>query len=264
MNVQNLPRGGEHRHALRAPSGYKLVACDASQIEVRVLAWLAGDEPTLEAFRQGRDPYKAFAVDLYGLEGEQEVTAAQRQVAKSAVLGLGFGAGGGGFMNYCRIMGVDMQPDEAEWVVQTYRKTRPAVPQYWRSLDRQVRSRGEIVLPTGRKMVYPEMTRETFRRPAPFTKTKDELSKLWHGLVTENVVQATARDITLREHAVEVSKHWNVVLLVHDEVVCSVPEDDADSCLHFMLETMSRTPTWAEGLPLAAEGGVANNYGELK
>ena len=264
MNIQNLPRGGAHRRSLMAPQGHVLVGCDASQIEVRVLAWLAHDEPTLAAFRDGRDPYKAFAVDLYQLDSEEQVTGEQRRVAKSAVLGLGFGAGAQGFVNYCKIMGIEIDPFEAKRVVDAYRHTRPAVPQYWHKVEREVRQRGEILLHSGRKMVYPQMTRETFTRPAPFQKVKGEVSKLWHGLLTENVVQATARDVTLLYHAVEIGRRYPVVMLVHDEVVCSVPTEQAQECLRFMIETMQTPPTWACDLPLAAEGDVGKNYGELK
>lgn len=264
MNVQNLPRGGAHRRALMAPQGHVLVGCDASQIEVRVLAWLAHDEPTLAAFRDGRDPYKAFAVDLYQLDDETQVTAEQRRVSKSAVLGLGFGAGAQGFINYCKIMGIDIDPFEAKRVVNTYRRTRAAVPQYWHRVEQEVRKHGEILLPSGRKMVYPEMTRDTFTRPAPFTKVKGEVSKLWHGLLTENVVQACARDVTLLYHAVEIGRRYPVVMLVHDEVVCSVLTEQAQECLDFMLEIMATPPTWAADLPLAAEGDIGTNYGDLK
>ena len=264
MNVQNLPRGGLHRRALMAPEGYKLVACDASQIEVRVLAWLADDRVTLEVFEHGGDPYKAFAVDLYGLDNEGAVTKDQRQVAKSAVLGLGFGAGAGGFLNYCKIMGVEIEENEARRVVHAYRRARPAVPAYWQQIEHSVRSSGQHVLPSGRVMVYPEMTRDTFTRPVPFQKTKGEVSKLWHGLLTENAVQAAARDITLAEHAVEIGSRWPVVLMVHDEIVCCVPQDQAQECLHDMMQVMSTAPSWASSLPLAAEGDIGDRYGELK
>ena len=264
MNPQNLPRGGLHRRALMAPEGYKLVACDASQIEVRVLAWLADDRVTLEVFEHGGDPYKAFAVDLYGLDNEGAVTKDQRQVAKSAVLGLGFGAGAGGFLNYCKIMGVEIEENEARRVVHAYRRARPAVPAYWQQIEHSVRSSGQHVLPSGRVMVYPEMTRDTFTRPVPFQKTKGEVSKLWHGLLTENAVQAAARDITLAEHAVEIGSRWPVVLMVHDEIVCCVPQDQAQECLHDMMQVMSTAPSWAISLPLAAEGDIGDRYGELK
>lgn len=264
LNPQNMPRGGPHRRALIAPPGHKLVVCDASQIEVRVLAWLAGDEETLDVFRRGADPYKAFAVDLYGLDGVDAVTKEQRQVAKSAVLGLGFGAGPGGFLTYCEQMGVPMDVQEAERVVQAYRRSKPAVTRYWQQL-KGIERLGEQMLPTGRCMVYPDMDGETFQRPQPFApKGVDTRSKYWHGLFCENAVQATARDITLREHAVRIAQTYPVVLVVHDEIVCSVPESEAEQCLAFMQRVMETAPQWCEDLPLAAEGDIANNYAEAK
>jgi len=264
LNPQNMPRGGPHRQALTAPPGHKLVVCDASQIEVRVLAWLAGDEDTLQVFRRGADPYKAFAVDLYGLDGEDAVTKGQRQVAKSAVLGLGFGAGPGGFLTYCEQMGVAMDEIEAERVVQAYRRSKPAVVAYWKAL-KQIERTGEQVLPSGRRMVYPAMDGETFQRPKPFApKGLDTRSRYWHGLFCENAVQATARDITLVEHGNRIAAAWPVVLVVHDEIVCSVPEDDAERCLAYMREVMETPPKWCADLPLAAEGDIADNYAEAK
>jgi len=264
LNPQNMPRGGPHRRALVAPSGRKLVVCDASQIEVRVLAWLAGDEPTLEVFRRGGDPYKAFAVDLYGLDGEDAVTSEQRRVAKSAVLGLGFGAGPGGFLTYCEQMGVEIDAAESERVVQAYRRSKPAVTQYWQQLKRIERV-GEQTLPSGRRMVYPDMDGETFQRPAPFApKGLDTRSKYWHGLFCENAVQAVARDITLCEHSLRIAQVYPVVLVVHDEVVCSVPEQDAEQCLQYMQDVMNTAPEWAADLPLASEGDIADSYGEAK
>jgi len=265
LNPQNLPRGGVHRHALVAPAGHRLVVADASQIEVRVLAWLADDQATLEVFRRGGDPYKAFAVDLYGLADEAAVTTEQRRVAKSAVLGLGFGAGALGFQAYCRTMGVEITLPEAERVVRAYRTARPAVPRFWREIEAQARRNAQLVLPSGRVMVYPEMTRDSFVRPKPFqAKAGENTSKLWHGLLTENVVQATARDVTLAAHAVEIGSRWPVVMLVHDEIVCCVPEADVEACLAEMLCVMRTAPSWAAGLPLDAEGAIANNYGECK
>jgi len=264
LNPQNMPRGGPHRQALVAPPGRKLVVCDASQIEVRVLAWLAGDEQTLEVFRRGADPYKAFAVDLYGLADEDAVTKPQRQVAKSAVLGLGFGAGPQGFLTYCEQMGVPMDEAEAERVVQAYRQSKPAVVRYWQAL-KSIERTAEQVLPSGRRMVYPDMDGQTFQRPQPFApKGVDTRSRYWHGLFCENAVQATARDITLVEHGNRIAEHWPVVLVVHDEIVCSVPEDDAERCLSHMQQVMETPPSWCADLPLAAEGDIASSYGEAK
>lgn len=264
LNPQNMPRGGPHRQALIAPPGHKLVVCDASQIEVRVLAWLAEDEQTLDVFRRGADPYKAFAVDLYNLRSEDDVTKGQRQVAKSAVLGLGFGAGPGGFLTYCDAMNVPMDAETAEHVVSTYRNARSAVTRYWRAL-KKIERVGYQELPTGRCMVYPEMNGETFQRPQPFApKGVDTRSKYWHGLFCENAVQATARDITLLHHAVDIAARYPVVLVVHDEVVCSVPEKEAEQCLQYMQQVMNTAPEWCADLPLASEGGIVDNYAEAK
>ena len=135
---------------------------------------------------------------------------------------------------------------------------------YWQQL-KAIERVGEQTLPTGRKMVYPDMDGETFQRPQPFApKGVDTRSRYWHGLFCENAVQATARDITLLHHAVDIAAQYPVVLVVHDEVVCSVPEQDAEQCLQYMQQVMDTAPEWCSDLPLASEGGVVDNYAEAK
>jgi DNA polymerase I-like protein with 3'-5' exonuclease and polymerase domains len=77
-------------------------------------------------------------------------------------------------------------------------------------------------------------------------------------------VQATARDITLIEHGNRIAEAWPVVLVVHDEIVCSVPENDAERCLAHMRQVMETPPKWCAALPLGAEGDIADNYAEAK
>ena len=91
-----------------APDGYCLIDCDSSQIEARVLAWLAGQDDLTEAFRVGDDVYKKMAMSIYGVNREEDVTKDQRFVGKTTILGAGYGMGAVRLKNSCRSFGFDM------------------------------------------------------------------------------------------------------------------------------------------------------------
>lgn len=134
------------RGAVRAREGKKLVAADLSQIELRVLAWIANSVPMLETFANDLDLYIAFAASMYNVAYE-EVTKLQRQIAKPAVLSCGYGSGGGiltydeagdeiktGLWGYAAGMGIDMSQEQAWEAVNKYRTTYPEVPRMWDAL----------------------------------------------------------------------------------------------------------------------------------
>ena len=234
INLQNLPRESEIRRAIRAPQGAKLVVADLSQIEVRVLAHIAGEDWLIKAFRAGDDPYIAFAARMEGIAPER-VTEDMRQTAKSAYLGLNYGMGNGvtagprarpakpgtGYLGFVRKKGGEITPGEAVRVHGAYRKAHPNVVRLWgfsgsclrhmaRLGPQEVVTRREmpgavlrlmkhrIHLPSGRVLWYPGL-RNLERRPArPERWEVDGRDKETHpygGLVAENVIQAVARDV---------------------------------------------------------------------
>ncbi len=264
LNLQNLPRKGALRSAIKAPPGHVLVVVDSAQIEVRVLAWLADDDDLLDTFRRGDDPYVDFARTLYGVT---DVTPAQRQVAKAAVLALGFGQGAPGFTAYCERFGIDLAPGEASRVVTTYRQVRQPIVRYWRVVERQVKSEGEIVLPSGRKITYPRLRVGEegleYHRHAIFRRAKKEgHTSLWHGKIVENCVQATARDVAFAQTRRLWRAGWRVALMVHDETVLLVPEDRAEEARHAAEVAFGSAPVWAPRLPTAGEARAAREYGK--
>lgn len=136
MNLQNLPRGGALRRSLRAPDGKLLVACDSSQIEARVVAWLAGQADLLEAFAEGRDVYSEFATEVYG--GIVKVVKSdklERFVGKTCILGLGYGMGPSKFRESLALgMGgikVHIDADEAIRIVRLYRDRNAYISMLW-------------------------------------------------------------------------------------------------------------------------------------
>lgn len=118
-----------------------------------------------------------------------------------------------------------------------------------------------IKLPNGLFLQYPELTGHVYTnyysgqyglREASFMRRTR--SKLYGGLLTENVVQALARCI-IAEQMLVIDERYQVVTMTHDEIVVIAPEAEADKCLDFMIDVMRTSPEWAEGLPLNAEGG---------
>lgn len=298
MNLQNLPRGGTLRRALCAPAGKVLVASDSSQIEARVVAWVAGQDNLLHAFREGRDVYSEFATEVYG----RKITKAdklERHVGKTAVLGLGYGMGATKFKATLALgaggIKVDMEEGEAKRIVQTYRNKYPLIPQLWNrcgwALGEMVQDRvGEIRpylpfakerigLPNGLQLNYPLLQQDNggfrfcsdARTYIQAVKARliggDAVPVKWTyvygGKVVENIVQALAR-IVVAEQMVKIGQQYKTVLQVHDEVVIMVDEDEAEDALAFVESVMKTPPAWAPDLPVNCEAHIGTNYGEVK
>lgn len=298
MNLQNLPRGGALRRALTAPIGQVLVACDSSQIEARVVAWLAGQDDLLKAFAEGRDVYSEFASDVYG----RKITKAdkiERFVGKTCILGLGYGMGAVKFRNTLALgqggITVEVEENEAERIVRLYRQKNHKIVSLWgrcnTALQRIVSGgtidigqgiscdhRG-ITLPNKLLIQYPALRAQqngfeyisdarTFRKVIKDKVLGNEVlesswTKIYGGKVTENVVQALAR-IVIAEQMATIGRLYKVVLQVHDEIVVCVNEADVDTVRADIERIMSTPPKWAQDLPVACESGVGYNYGDAK
>ena len=139
MNLQNFPRKGDLRKALRAPLGYQIVVVDSSQIEARLLLWLAEQWDKLEEFTTG-DPYCILAQEVYGREITKERDPAERFVGKVGILGLGFGMAALRYQHTLAagVMGDPVQVDlaTAQRVVDTYRGKNKKVVLLWNLFNR--------------------------------------------------------------------------------------------------------------------------------
>lgn len=275
LNVQNLPRAGGLREAILAPEGYKLVVVDSSQIEVRVNAWLAGQEDLLEDFRQGRDPYLSFAAFRYGQDydglvarykaGDAEV-AKWRQICKAAVLALGFMQGEGGFEGYCETNHVPLAPGEAGDVVRTYRQKHGAIVQLANRALAEIRETGRQQAPNGTCLTYPDLRITAtgdveWRRPRIFAKSVNEgWGTIWRGAAIENLVQKVARDVVFWQGLQAHRAGYRIVLMVHDECCILAKDEDAEATLDAVLGFMRTPPPWAADLPLGAEGTITDRY----
>lgn len=134
INLQNLPRGGTLRKAIKAPPGHTLIAADSSQIEARMLAWIAGERDLLASFAEGKDVYCEFATRVYG-RAISKADATERHVGKTCILGLGYGMGSERFRTTLSIglggMRVQMDEHEARSIVQLYRSTYWRIARFW-------------------------------------------------------------------------------------------------------------------------------------
>jgi len=136
LNLQNLPkRGGdvELRRSLQAPDGHVLLACDLSQIEARVLAWLAGEVSLLAGFAEGSDVYSEFIAKAMSLD---TVSKEDRFIGKTCILGLGYGMGSARLQDTLRNMGAEITEATAQGLVKSYRTTYAAISNLWSTLDR--------------------------------------------------------------------------------------------------------------------------------
>jgi len=285
INLQNLPsRGadaGKLKQAIRPPEGYVIIDCDSSQIEARVLAWMAGQDDLVEAFRKGEDVYKIMASAIYRKPVE-EIDAGERFVGKTVVLGAGYGLGAKKFQMFMKAAKVDLDLDTASHIINTYRDTYYKIPELWAQgdgclralVDNQSASYGKegvvtingflgVLTPNGIPLRYHEIRR------ARNAKGQDEIvytsrtgiNSIWGGKFTENLIQHLARCI-IGEQLLRIAKRYRVVLTVHDAIACIAPEAEAFEAQAYVEECMRWTPAWAEGLPLNCESGIGKTYGE--
>ena len=287
LNFQNMPRKGTIRKAIRAPRGYKIIASDSSNIELRVNHTLAGQLDSVEAFKNKRDLYCEFASILYGrtvmkphdgmTPEEQEWHGSARQMGKLAHLSLGYGCGWEQFQKICRLNKVYIDEDESRRIVKLWRKTYNKIPALWDQCEKVIGAiyRGEsgllagllwydstgITLPSGRKIRYTGLRQtgdgwEYLNRRVPV--------KLYGAKVVENICQALAADIICDQWLAIAKRGIRVVLQVHDELVMIAKTLDAEQVKSLATKAMSTSPVWWPEIPLAAEAGVSERYGDAK
>ena len=275
------------RTAFIPAEGHKFVVADFSAIEARVIAWLAGETWRMQAFAKGEDIYCASASHIFGVpvvkHGEN---GHLRQKGKIAELACGYG----GSVGAMKAMGGSELPDaELKQIVDDWRKASPHIVRLWYQLENAameaVRSgipvsaaglifRHEqtpeglrfltIQLPSGRKLFYcnpffglNRFGNESIHYYGARTGNWVEL-ETYSGKLTENVVQAIARDcLAVAMKNIEAAG-YQIVMHIHDEVILDVPEADAD--LDRVCALMCQPIPWAEGLLLNADGFVGDYY----
>ena len=285
LNLQNLPSRGENagklKKAIVAPEGYSVIDADSSQIEARVLAWLAGQNDLVEAFAKGEDVYKIMASAIYS-KGIEEITKEERFVGKTTILGAGYGMGAAKFGAQLKTFGTTVSDDEARHIIQIYRETYPHIVGLWRQaqLALEAISKGYttslgkagvlgiepnekgIRLPSGLLMRYDQLVAVRDEKGMQYQyKTRYGWNKIYGGKVIENVCQAIARCI-IGEQMIKIAKRYDVVLTVHDAIACVVKDEEVKEAQAYIEECMKWTPEWADGLPVSCESGYGKSYGD--
>jgi DNA polymerase len=283
INFQNFPSRGENagklKKAILAPEGHVIIDCDSAQIEARVLAWFAGQDDLVEAFRKGEDVYKIMASAIYQKKRE-EITTPERFVGKTTILGAGYGMGGAKFQTQLKTVGVSISTEESARIIATYRGTYLSIPALWKSgstaIDAMSKGRTAtwgngcisigaegILMPNGLYQRYPNLrkVRDKDGKDQYIYDSRKGPVKLYGGKLTENICQGLARCI-IGEQLIKISKCYRVVLTVHDAVACVVPKEEAQEAMDYVMECMRFVPSWAEGIPLNCEAGMGDSYGD--
>lgn len=282
LNVQNLNRkaaeGVDLRRAIITPPGYVLAVVDYSQIESRVLLFLAGDTEALRLFRENpdADAYEIHARRTMGYAEDEplkvwcERTGSNlRQLAKARVLGLGFSCGWKTFIGVARVMaGLELSPDEAKTVVEDFRRSNPLIVQLWQRLEDACAARHgkHYALPLPCTQHNPALKRFLFYRDIAVSKgaitatVAGERVKVYGGLIAENWTQATARDVLASAWLRCACAGFIPVLSVHDELVFELPEATAEADFARIVAIMETPPPWAPHLPLKVEGKTLTHY----
>ncbi|MFW9053049.1 DNA polymerase [Corynebacterium striatum] len=271
------------RTAFIPADGHRFVVADFSAIEARVIAWLAGETTTLEAFRDGKDLYCETASRMFGVPVDKHGANAElRQKGKIAVLACGY-QGGVGALKSMGALRMGLAESELQPLVDAWRAANPSVVQLWADINaaaietistRQPTSVGALTftvesgimfirLPSGRRLAYvkPKLGENRFggtsiTHEGITTGRKWGQLETYGGKLTENIVQAVARDLlTYAMHQVAEAGH-RIVMHVHDEIVVETATATVDE----ICKLMSTAPDWAAGLPLEADGYACDFY----
>lgn len=286
LNLQNLPSRDKEKKSLKrsivAPPGHVVINCDSSQIEARVLAWLAGQDDVTEQFRKGEDVYSIFATKIYK-KPISKANPIERFVGKTCVLGLGYGTGAVKLQHTLKTQppGADLSEEECKRIILVYRNSNQKITAFWKHCEYMLDlllarasdadsentpdnspvlrvTNSGIRLPNGLSIRYPGLRLED---GAYVYDSRKGPMKLWGGAVTENIVQALAR-IVVAKQMLAISLRYRVVLTVHDAAVIVVPESEQDDARRYMEQCMTTPPQWAPTLPVACESKMGRTYGD--
>lgn len=273
------------RTAFIPKPGCRFIVADFSAIEARVLAWLSGEHWRLESFANGEDIYCASASKMFGVPVVKHgVNGDLRQKGKIAELALGYG-GSVGALTAMGALEMGLQQEELQPLVNQWRNANPHITKFWWDVDaaalKTVREKEDtqvgpvcfswrsgmlfVTLPSGRKLAYvkPRIQTNGFGRDGITYEGVGE-SKKWLRIetygpkLTENIVQATARDLLALAMLRLRNAGFEIVMHIHDEAVVEVP--NGLSSVDEICQIMSEAPDWAAGLPLRADGYECEFY----
>jgi DNA polymerase I len=255
-NLQNIPvrteLGREIRRAFIAPTGYFLLAADYSQVELRVLAHLSGDEAMTEAFLRGEDIHAATANRLFGVPLKQ-VSRDQRRIAKIINFGLLYGMSA---FRLAREAGIPY--DEAEKVLQAYFASFPKVESYLNSVVQEAVTKGYVETILGRRRYF-EVLQQNPTSNAGRAAERAAKNHPIQGSAAEIIKIAM---VEIDKWLLDEGKKTRMVLQVHDELVFEVPETELDEVLPRLVDTMESAMTLT--VPLKVDAKVGHNWLEME
>jgi len=267
------------RTMLIPKEGCEFIVADFSAIEARVLAWLAGEQWRLDAFTEGKDIYCASASQMFGVPVVKHgINGELRQKGKVAELACGYGGGAGALISM-GALDMGLKEDELPDIISSWRDANPEIVKFWYAVEKAAietvkdhndRSVGRIgfqfsantlwiVLPSGRRLAYikPRLQPNRFGRMALTfeglgANNKWVRGETYSGKLTENITQATARDLLAEAMRRIELAGLGIVGHVHDEVILEVPK--GQYTVDDVCSIMNQNPKWAEDLPLSSAG----------
>lgn len=273
------------RTMLIPKEGCEFIVADFSAIEARVLAWLAGEQWRLDAFTEGKDIYCASASQMFGVPVVKHgINGELRQKGKVAELACGYGGGAGALISM-GALDMGLKEDELPDIISSWRDANPEIVKFWYAVEKAAietvkdhtdRTVGRIgfqfsantlwiVLPSGRRLAYikPKLQPNRFGRMALTfeglgANNKWTRGETYSGKLTENITQATARDLLAEAMRRMERAGLDIVGHVHDEVILEVPKDQYT--VDEICDLMAQSPKWTDGLPLVADGYKGNYY----
>lgn len=278
------------RTAFIAEDGYKFVVADYSAIEARVISWLAGEQWRLDVFKTHGKIYEASASQMFGVPLEKiqkgNPEYALRQKGKVAELALGY-QGAAGALVQMGALKMGLSEEELPDIVGRWRNSNKRIVDLWKTIENlavecistgsvQTMQRGiafriegnslTVTLPSSRKLFYvePKLVENGYRMQIVY-KGVNQTTKKWEdiptygGKLTENIIQAIARDCLAEALKRLEYANYRPLMHIHDEVICEVP-DGKDYNIEKAIEIMCIKPKWAEDLPLNADGFETKFY----
>ena len=273
------------RTMLIPKDGCEFIVADFSAIEARVLAWLAGEQWRLDAFKEGKDIYCASASQMFGVPVVKHgINGELRQKGKVAELACGYGGGAGALISM-GALDMGLKEDELPDIISSWRDANPEIVKFWYAVEKAAietvkdhadRTVGRIgfqfsantlwiVLPSGRRLAYikPKLQPNRFGRMALTfeglgANNKWTRGETYSGKLTENITQATARDLLAEAMKRIENAGLDIVGHVHDEVILEVPKGSIT--VDEVCDIMNVKPQWADGLCLASAGYCGPYY----
>ncbi|KAF7599986.1 MAG: DNA polymerase I [Candidatus Dactylopiibacterium carminicum] len=252
-NLQNIPvrtpEGRRIRQAFIAPAGYSIVSADYSQIELRIMAHLSGDERLLQAFAQGEDVHRATAAEVFGI-ATAEVTSEQRRYAKTINFGLIYGMSAHGLAK-----SLEIERSAAQSWIDRYFARYPGVARYMEETRALARNKGYVETVFGRRLILPEIKSSNAGRRQGAERA-----------AINAPMQGTAADLV--KMAMRRVYDWlgterlesRLLLQVHDELILEVPAAELDIVRQKLPQLMAGVAELK--VPLLAEVGVGANWDE--